>query len=408
MSTTKSPKDSSASQQPSQPKQAPKNLDLPTPSTSRANKPQNPLHSLPATALFTHSRNGSNVSLSRRDRGRETERNPTLTPSERGQQHLPRANPPTASFSVSGPSGAANRPSLVGDGKTHTYSNIKNAKAQIAAQSPSADRSNIPGSSKQQDDFRADAVWAEMQRTLADVELSAMNSSHVFGHSHAKALEDLRTAQLGLAQAWAKSEADEGVDDEFGRDDEAVVGNMKGGVGVFASGQAGGAPLSPTAKDKGGHSRQGSTASNVSGRGGNLEEETERDIRLARKRREANDRYFKQVNKGVLDVVKILDDVASAMRRVEKESREIWNESSGEESEDLGERTETDASGKEEQRRRTTDSGRQHGMRVDEARLDGGRSRAATGESETLSLGTGLTGTESDILTESPESRLRS
>ncbi|WP_248790891.1 hypothetical protein, partial [Escherichia coli] len=45
----------------------------------------------------------------------------------------------------------------------------------------------------------------------------------------------------------------------------------------------------------------------------NLEEETERDIQLARKRREANDRYFEQVNRGVLDVVSKLDEVAGAM-----------------------------------------------------------------------------------------------
>ena len=106
--------------------------------------------------------------------------------------------------------------------------------------------------------------------------------------------------------------------------------------------------------------------------------------------------------------MKKLDDVASAMRRVEKESREIWNESSGEESEDLGERTETDASGKDEQRRRTTDLEKQHRTQVNGANVNGGRSRAATWESESLSLGTGLTGTESDILTDSPESRRRS
>ena len=66
----------------------------------------------------------------------------------------------------------------------------------------------------------------------------------------------------------------------------------------------------------------------------NLEEETERDIRLARKRREANDRYFSQVDRGVLEVVSKLDEVAGAMRRVERESREIWDESSDSEEAD--------------------------------------------------------------------------
>ena len=53
---------------------------------------------------------------------------------------------------------------------------------------------------------------------------------------------------------------------------------------------------------------------------------------LARRRREANDRYFEQVNRGVVDVVGRLDVVAGAMRRVEKESREIWDASEQEES----------------------------------------------------------------------------
>ena len=172
----------------------------------------------------------------------------------------------------------------------------------------------------QADDFRAESLWAEMQKTLADVELSAMNPSHVFGAGHAKALEDLRTAQLGLAQAWAKSAADEvqgqgggGVSDDDGEDE--VVGAM----GTKALPGKGDVPGKDAGKGVGGSS----FANNK-----NLEEETERDIRLARKRREANDRYFSQVNKGVLDVVGMLDEVASAMRRVEKESRDIW-ESSG-------------------------------------------------------------------------------
>jgi translation initiation factor RLI1 len=60
--------------------------------------------------------------------------------------------------------------------------------------------------------------------------------------------------------------------------------------------------------------------------GGKMEEETEVDILLARKRREANDRYFQRVNQGVLDVVAKLEDVAIAMRAVEQESKELWGE----------------------------------------------------------------------------------
>jgi hypothetical protein len=54
--------------------------------------------------------------------------------------------------------------------------------------------------------------------------------------------------------------------------------------------------------------------------------ETESDILLARKRREANDRYFQRVNDGVLNVVAKLEDVAGAMQLVERESRDIWGE----------------------------------------------------------------------------------
>lgn len=352
----------SKDESPKQAQSKTRNLELPTPGASRPHHP-NLQHLLPATALFRgpHSRNASHVSLSR---AREDRRNDPSTPGDRVRdqpQQLPRPHPPTASFS--GPRSAIESKFVTNDGH----------------QLPSAGTSARPNtgpmiSSKKEDDFRADAVWAEMQRTLADVELSAMNSSHVFGQQHAKALEDLRTAQLGLAQAWAKSEADEMVDEEFGRDEgeASAVGTMKGGMfGNAASG-----------KDNKTHSRNASIASNGS-RGPNLEEETERDIRLARKRREANDRYFKQVNKGVLDVVKKLDDVATAMRRVEKESREIWNESSGSGSEDLGDITETDQSVQQRQKTKNTTKA---------------RSRAGTSDSQAISIGT-------DVLSESPESK---
>jgi hypothetical protein len=144
-----------------------------------------------------------------------------------------------------------------------------------------------------------------MQKTLADVELSAMNPSHVFGSEHAKALEDLRTAQLTLAQAWAKSEAEE-ITDHEGIDVEG--GDVSAGVNVALPGSKRSSRRNSTANDR------------------SLEQETEHDIQLARRRREANDRYFQQVNQGVLEVVQRLDEVAAAMRRVERESREIWND----------------------------------------------------------------------------------
>jgi cation diffusion facilitator CzcD-associated flavoprotein CzcO len=162
------------------------------------------------------------------------------------------------------------------------------------------------GEAKNEND-RADALWAEMQNTLAEVELSASSGSHVFSAQHAKALDDLRTAQLALAQAWAKSEAEE--DNHYPENREAKVSGS-GAAGVQAS---------PSKPVKGTGSRNNS-------RERKMEEETERDIQLARKRREANDKYFQQVNSGVLDVVAKLEEVANAMRQVEKESKEIWSE----------------------------------------------------------------------------------
>lgn len=179
------------------------------------------------------------------------------------------------------------------------------------------------------DDHRAESLWAEMQKTLADVEVSAMNTSHVLGASHAKALEDLRTAQLSLAHAWAKSEADELNDHDAEYDAEA---NAAAPLGSFVT-------RSSPGKSKAAHVEGKATAFTNNK---NLEEETERDIHFARKRREANDRYFQQVNRGVLDVVSKLDEVAGAMRRVERESREIWDESTGDE--DISD-SETDGSG---------------------------------------------------------------
>ncbi|EEP80932.1 conserved hypothetical protein [Uncinocarpus reesii 1704] len=144
-----------------------------------------------------------------------------------------------------------------------------------------------------------DAVWEEMQSTLAEVELNAASGDHVFGAEHSRALEELRVKQLALAQAWARSEADEVVESS------ASDSGMKGPESV---GRA-----STETEDRSPH--------NV------LDEKTEKDIFFARKRREANDRYFERVNNSVLDVVAKLNEVANAMRAVERESKEIWSES---------------------------------------------------------------------------------
>ena len=145
-----------------------------------------------------------------------------------------------------------------------------------------------------------------MQATLAEVELSAARGNHFFGPEHSTALEELRNSQISLAQAWARSEADETVDHSWDAEAEASRGK------------------SPRASV-----HQGAEE----GDGKEMERETDRDILLARKRREANDRYFWRVRNGVLDVVGKLEEVAVAMGKVERESREIWSESEGMESE---------------------------------------------------------------------------
>lgn len=237
---------------------------------------------LPPPSLFQGppSRNASHISLAL----------PGASPSELHAPSQPRASriPPASSFAGPLP--------ITSGGRPPTGFNTSPRTQRAGAGANNADR--------------ADALWAEMQNTLAEVELSAMNSSHVFGASHAKALEDLRTSQLSLAQAWAKSEADE-------MGDAKTDLNFSSTGAEVSIGPSLGSPKIQQVK-KGDKERDAKR---------DLEEETERDILLARKRREANDRYFQQVNNGVLHVVGKLEEVAAAMRRVERESREIWSES---------------------------------------------------------------------------------
>lgn len=157
----------------------------------------------------------------------------------------------------------------------------------------------------------SDAIWQEMQSALSEVELSAVNSEHVFGEKHAEALEDLRMKQLKLAQAWARSEAD----------DEVVDSSRNTADGDNAARHQASAEETHTdvPLDQNETVREG-----LSHR--MLDRETEKDIILARKRREANDRYFDRVNQGVLDVVAKLEEVSQAMRTVERESKDIWSD----------------------------------------------------------------------------------
>lgn len=127
-----------------------------------------------------------------------------------------------------------------------------------------------------------------MQATLADVEVSAFHSTHVFGQAHATALEELRAAQIKLAQAW---ERDVGVDAEDLKRDENRERRGDGG--------------NDNDED-------------------DDDDDDESDILVARRRREANEMFFEKVREGVRNVVGRLEGVAEKMGKVETESREIW------------------------------------------------------------------------------------
>jgi hypothetical protein len=152
-----------------------------------------------------------------------------------------------------------------------------------------------------------------MQSTLEEVELTAVNGMHVFGPCHTEALEGLRRAQIQLAEAWARSEAED-ESNALEREGNALRGSYEASHG----GSDFEGPRS---------SRPGSAGGGAAAEASRLDEETEQDIKLARSRREANDRYFQQVNKGVTDVVDKLEKVAAAMQKVQKQSKDIWDDS---------------------------------------------------------------------------------
>ncbi|KAF2467043.1 uncharacterized protein BDR25DRAFT_345213 [Lindgomyces ingoldianus] len=251
---------------------------------------------LPAPALFVGppSRNASNTSLIP-----STEGKPTRTPLTRQRSLL-------------GPD--SKRPLPPSHTDTDNLSPISSNPSApfIRRQNQQNQAADAEASS------RAEAIWAEMQNTLEEVELSAIKGPGmtVFGSEHSRALDELRRAQIELAKAWARSEAEEegqgveerklakGTDaaDMLATDRAQKLGGSQGGPGSVGSGIGGTFERS------------------------RLEEETEKDIELSRKRREANDRYFEKVNKGVLDVVMKLEEVAGAMKDVEVESKEIWGD----------------------------------------------------------------------------------
>lgn len=153
--------------------------------------------------------------------------------------------------------------------------------------------------------------------------MNAVSGTHVFGAEHSKALEGLRAAQIELAQAWARSEADEAIE-STDKGSKSVGGK---GLALGSEGRSALDTLGSTVPSASGRpGSSGIAVGTAQSMGSKMEEETEADILLARTRREANDRYFQRVNEGVLDVVAKLEEVANAMKAVEQESRDIWGE----------------------------------------------------------------------------------
>ena len=204
--------------------------------------------------------------------------------------------PPAPVLFVRPPSHDASSPRS----RTNTASKASPPTSSAAAGSPPAFAPPTASELRGQPAPRTESQWAEMQNTLNDVELSAGRGGNIFGAEHARALEGLRAAQVELAKAWGRGEAD-------------------GNTGPGADGSV---DLEGESKGIGG----GSVEGKAGGRG--LEEETENDIAAAKRRREANDRYFERVSASIGDVVARLDGVAERMRAVESEAAEVWGRGS--------------------------------------------------------------------------------
>lgn len=181
-----------------------------------------------------------------------------------------------------------------------------------------------------------EAKWREMQSTLNEVELTAQSSTHVFGESHAAALDELRKAQVELARAWGRGN-EEKAKQAAGDNSQSVMVNRFEAV-ENRDGQRKrtntNTSVSTMLSDE-----SGTSTGTVKSTASQMEDETARDIRLASERRAANEAYFQKVDEGVKDVVAKLEAVAAAMRGVESESRSLWSEStrSSESTERVGE-----------------------------------------------------------------------
>ncbi|KAF2745660.1 hypothetical protein M011DRAFT_495496 [Sporormia fimetaria CBS 119925] len=264
-------------------------------STEQNRKP--PTNRLPAPALFvppTH--NASNTSLLQPTDTGKSSRIPLTRQRSLLAQDSKRALAPVSS-----------RSDYDGDRLTIASSNVSAPFQRL--QQETSQRAEAEAAD------RAEAIWAEMQNALEDVELSAIKGPGitVFRSEHSRALDDLRRAQIDLAKAWARSEAEESGE---------VAEEKKSAKGTDATDML----AADRAETRGSGSIGGGSGMGSMFERSRLEEETEKDIELSRKRREANDRYFEKVNKGVLGVVMKLEEVAKAMKAVEQESKEIWQD----------------------------------------------------------------------------------
>ena len=187
---------------------------------------------------------------------------------------------------------------------------------------------------------RTNALWAEMRATLAEIEPPAVGGAqqtHFFGPQHATALEELRTAQISLAQAWARADGDlyeEAVHD-LAKDD-GVADSVKGAGSVLQNEESSTSRQIPKDRPRRRAGSANSTGS-VSLDASSLA--AEKDMASARLRREANDEYFYRVSQGVTDVVGKLGEVTKAMDRVERASRSVWSDEEDSVPEDRTDRT---------------------------------------------------------------------
>lgn len=207
-------------------------------------------------------------------------------------------------------------------------SRIYNANGDGARDEPPKENEEEESAFQKPSEKSIDAKWREMQNTLNEVELTAQSSTHVFGQNHAKALDDLRNAQVALAKAWGRG-SEEKVKPTRDDVEEINIGRFSAAEGV----QTSPARLHRQRKDTEASAStvlsDESDVSEGSAKSGKsqLEDETAQDIKLASERRAANEAYFKKVDEGVKEVVERLEKVAEAMRGVEGESRSLWSNS---------------------------------------------------------------------------------